>query len=487
MSAASPKEFANLIGGRWLAPSTGEWYEVRNPADLSEVLGRFPLSGVDDVDQAVEASRQALPSWSETPAPRRGEVVANFARLLLQHKDELARILTLEEGKPLSEARAEVERAAREAQYSAGEATRLSGTTFPSDRPGVLCLTIRRPLGVVAAITPWNFPVVAPVRKIAPALVAGNTVVFKPASATPWTAVRIAELLQEAGVPDGVVNLIIGRGGAIGDRLVDAPAVRGITFTGSTEVGVRLYQRAAARMVKVQLELGGKNPAVVFDYPDLDDAAAQIVSAAFQASGQRCTAISRVIVSEREAPALVERLAARIRALRVGPGLDPATTMGPLISLDQVRRVEQYVEMGLAEGATLVCGGRRPTGEIYERGCYFEPTLLDHVRPDSTVAQEEIFGPVLCVTRVASFEEALQAANGVRYGLAAAIFTRDQRLAYRFAEHAEAGMVHLNHGTASEPHVPFGGIKESGMGAYSIGETCKDFFTDLKVLYIKPA
>lgn len=485
MADDTVQAYGNFIDGRWLPPSTGRWYEIHNPADTSQVLGRFPLSDATDVDAAVAAARRAFETWRETPAPRRGELMFRFADALMAHQEELARILTLEEGKPIGEARSEVERAAREARYTAGEATRLAGSTLPSERQGVLCLTVRQPLGVVAAITPWNFPVVSPVRKIVPALVAGNTVVFKPASATPWTAVRLTQLMEAVGLPAGVLNLVIGRGAAIGDRLVDAPDVRGISFTGSTDVGARLYERAARRLARVQLELGGKNPAVVYDYPDLEEAAAQIVNAAFLSSGQRCTALSRVIVSRQEADALVARLAERIRALQVGPGLDPSTTMGPLVSADQLERVERYVEQALAQGAVAVVGGRRLRGGIYDRGYYFEPTLLDRVDPASTAAQEEIFGPVLAVIRVGSFDEALAVANSVRYGLAASVFTRDMALAYRFAQRAEAGMVHVNHGTSSEPHVPFGGVKASGVGPFSIGETNKDFFTELKVVYWK--
>jgi aldehyde dehydrogenase (NAD+) len=354
-----------------------------------------------------------------------------------------------------------------------------------SERPGFTCQTVLEPLGVVAAISPWNFPVVSPVRKIAPALACGDTVVFKPASITPWSAVYIVKLLEKAGFPAGVVNLLIGRGSEVGDRIVDDPRVGGITFTGSTAVGVPLSERAARRMAKVQLELGGKNPAVVVDFDDLELAAREIVSAALQCSGQRCTALSRVIVKADQADALVEKLLEQIHRIQVGDGLDAKTTMGPLSSRSQLTTVESYVQRGLETGAKLLAGGRRLVDDPDRNGYFYAPTLFDHVTPDSPLALEEIFGPVLPVIRVSGFEEAVKVANFTRYGLAAALFTRHMKLAHVFARSVQAGMIHINHGTASQAHVPFGGVKDSGLGAYSIGHTAKDFYTNLKAVYVK--
>lgn len=419
------------------------------------------------------------------PGPQRGALLLRFAQLLEDSKGELGRIVTLEMGKALGEAVGEVGRAAVEARFAAGEASRLDGHTFASERAGFTCATVFEPLGVVAAISPWNFPVVTPVRKIAPALACGNAVVFKPASLTPWSAVYVAKLFQAVGLPAGVVNLVIGSGSAVGDPLVDHPRVGGITFTGSTAVGIPLYERAARRMAKVQLELGGKNPAVVIEHDDLEGAAREIVSAAFLCSGQRCTALSRVIVAQDQADELVERILCHLGGIRVGDGLAEGTTMGPLVSRAQLDTVESYVRRGMETGARLLAGGRRLTSDPDREGYFYAPTIFDHVAPDSPLALEEIFGPVLPVIRVAGFDEAVAVANGTRYGLAAALFTSKMKLAHAFIRRVRAGMIHINHGTASQAHVPFGGVKESGQGAYSIGYTAKDFYTNLKTVYVK--
>ncbi len=479
------EQHSNYINGKWQAPEAGRRYPIRNPASPAQVLGEFPSSSGADVDAAVAAAANAATEWAEVPGPQRGALLFRFAQLLEDSRRELGRIVTLEMGKALAEAVGEVARAAAEARFAAGEASRLAGHTFPSERAGFSCSTVLQPLGVVAAISPWNFPVVTPVRKIAPALACGNTVVFKPASLTPWSAVYIVKLLEAAGFPAGVVNLLIGSGSAIGDRLVDDDRVRGITFTGSTAVGIPLYERAARRMAKVQLELGGKNPAVVFDYDDLEGAAREIVSAAFLCSGQRCTALSRVIVSYEQADELVERILAHVNRIRVGDGLDENTTMGPLVSQGQMEIVESYVRRGLDSGARLRAGGRRLVEDPDREGYFYAPTLFDAVEPGSPLAQEEIFGPVLPVIRVSGFDEAVAVANSTRYGLAAALFTARMKLAHAFIQRVQAGMIHVNHGTASQAHVPFGGVKDSGQGAFSIGHTAKEFYTNIKTVYLK--
>jgi acyl-CoA reductase-like NAD-dependent aldehyde dehydrogenase len=475
----------NYIAGRWTPPTGGSYYQTRNPARPAEALGEFPCSTEEDVDLALAAAETARPNWADTPAPKRAAMLVRFSQLFAESQDELARIVTMEQGKALHESSGEVARASSEASFSAGEALRLSGHTFPSERPGFSCYTILEPLGVVAAITPWNFPVVAPVRKIVPALACGNTVVLKPASLTPWSSVYIAKLAERAGLPAGVLNLVIGHGRTVGDRLISDSRIRGVSFTGSTTVGMRINQRVSQRMAKVQLELGGKNPAIVLDCDDLEGAAREIVAAAFLCSGQRCTALSRVLVEESLADDLVERLRLRILDIRVGDGLDPQTTMGPLVSGEQMQTVNRYVSLGKERGAKLILGGHSLIKDAEKEGYFYAPTLFDHVEADSPLAVDEIFGPVLPVIRVRDAGEAFQIANSTRYGLAASLFTRNQNLVYEFLRRVECGMAHVNHGTASQAHVPFGGVKDSGQGAYSIGPTVKDAFTNIKTVYIK--
>ncbi len=479
------RRHSNFIDGKWVPPTTGRYYETRNPARPAEVLGEFPSSAADDVEAAVSAAKRASPKWRRTPGPERGAALFRFSQLLEAAKQELGRIITLEQGKALGEAVGEVGRAVAEARYMSGEASRILGHTFPSERPGVLCYTVLEPLGVVAAISPWNFAVVAPVRKLAPALACGNTVVLKPASLTPASAVFLTELLEKAGLPPGVVNLVMGDGSVVGGALVDHPDIHGITFTGSTAIGVPLYERAARRMARVQLELGGKNPAVVVDCADLEGAAREIVAAAFLCSGQRCTALSRVIVSEREADGLLEHLVRQVEPIRVGDGLLETTTMGPLVSRKQLETVDGYVRRGVEQGARLVTGGRRLVESPDEQGYFYAPTLFDQVRPDSPLAREEIFGPVLPIVRVRSRTEAIAIANDTRYGLAASLFSDSLPLIREFLDTVEAGIVHVNHGTASQAHVPFGGVKDSGQGPFSIGPTAREFFTTLKSVYVK--
>jgi aldehyde dehydrogenase (NAD+) len=477
------KTYGNYIDGEWVAASSGETYETRDPDRTSEVVGRYPLSTTEDVDRAVEAAHRAFQEWRDVPAPERMEYVHRLIEIWRRRRDELAEAVTLEMGKPIIEARTEVDRGIGEMRFTAGEALRVGGETLPSGRRDLLAYTVREPIGVVAAVTPWNFPVLSPIRKTIPALVHGCTVVLKPASITPLTSAIIVEMLQEAGVPAGVVNLVIGRGGEVGDALVTHPRVRGITFTGSTDVGLGIYEKAAPGNKKVQLEMGGKNGCVVAGCKDPKDAAAQIVAAAYQASGQRCTAISRVIVLEEQREQLEAALVEETKKLKVGRGLDEQTTLGPLSSRNQLQRSIHYVDRAKEDGARVLIGGKEPTGEAFEQGHYYEPTILTDVRPGTPAALDEIFGPVLVVTSAKDFAEALEVHNEVRYGLTSSIFTEDMDLARAFVKGAEAGMVHVNNGTVSEGHVPFGGVKQSGMGAYGIGATNKEFFTSLKVVY----
>jgi aldehyde dehydrogenase (NAD+) len=477
---------ANYIGGQWVPPAAGRYYTTRNPAHPTEVLGEFPSSTSPDVAAAVAAADAAAHAWADTPGPQRGALLFRFAQFLEEAKSDLGKIITLEQGKALGEAVGEVGRAAAEARFMAGEASRICGQTFPSERAGFSCSTVLEPLGVVAAISPWNFPVVTPVRKIAPALACGNTVVFKPATLTPHSAVFLVQLMEKAGFPAGVVNLVMGSGAAAaGECLISDPRVRGISFTGSTSTGLRIYEAAARRMARVQLELGGKNPAVVLDYEDLDGAAREIVAAAFLCSGQRCTALSRVIVGEAQADTLVDRILDHVSRIKVGDGLDTATTMGPLVSKAQLETVEGYVRQGKQSGCALLAGGSALSQDPEREGYYHQATVFDHVRTDSPLAQEEIFGPVLPVIRVKDADEAIAIANSTRYGLAAALFSSRMSIAGEFIRRVQAGMIHINHGTASQAHVPFGGVKDSGQGAYSIGPTAQEFFTNVKTVYIK--
>jgi aldehyde dehydrogenase (NAD+) len=477
--------YANWIGGKWVAPGTADYYMTHNPAHPEEVLGEYPSSGKADAEASVAAADAARAAWANTPGPQRGSILFRFAQLLEDSRNELGKIITLEQGKALGEALGEVSRAAVEVRYMAGEASRPLGQTYPSERAGFSCQTIAEPLGIVATISPWNFPVVTPVRKIAPAIAFGNTVVFKPASLTPWSAVFLMQLLEKAGLPAGVVNLVIGSGSTVGDCLVSDPRVRGISFTGSSDIGRRVAEMAARRFAAVQLELGGKNPAVVVDYDDLDGAAREIVSAAFLCSGQRCTALSRVIVSEAQADELVERILCAVGRIKVGDGLREVTTMGPLVSMAQFQVVEQYVRKAIEEGCAVLAGGRALTEQPERDGYYYAPTVFDRVSPESPLAREEIFGPVLPVIRVRDAEGALAVANQSRYGLAAAVFTSRPELMHKLASGIEAGMIHINHGTASQAHVPFGGRKDSGQGAFSIGPTAREFFTSVKAVYAK--
>src|SRR5215472_15200694 len=368
----------NYIDGEWVAPKSKEYYQTHNPARPQEALGEFPLSAAPEVDAALAAAERARDTWSEMPVTQRAALLLRFSQLLADSTNELAKIITLEQGKALCESAAEVTRAATEASFAAGEALRLCGQTFPSERPGLTCYTVLEPLGVVAAITPWNFPVVSPVRKIAPALACGNAVVFKPSSLTPWSAVFLLTLFERAGLPGGVLNLVIGPS-ATGERLVSDFRVSGISFTGSTAVGIRINECAARRMAKVQLELGGKNPAIVLDCQDLDGAASEIVAAAFLCSGQRCTALSRVIVEDSLADPLVDRLLAHMKRICVGNGLEPGNTMGPLVSREQMEIVAGYVRTGIEGGAMLIAGGHVLTADPESQGYFYAPTLFDRV------------------------------------------------------------------------------------------------------------
>jgi alpha-ketoglutaric semialdehyde dehydrogenase len=455
-----------------------------NPADTSDVLGHVPQQTAQDVARAVERAQEMYPAWRDTPAPSRGRVLARAAEIARSRVDELARLLTREEGKILSEARGEILRGVNLLEWYSGEGFRMGGKTRPSEMPTTMLFTLRQPLGVVAIITPWNFPWAEPVWKAAPALVAGNTVIIKPASLTPLVAQRYVEILEAAGLPKGVLSLAVGPGPEVGDVLVNHPAVRAVSFTGSSEIGGEVYARAARRLAKVSCEMGGKNAVVVMPDADLDLTAAGTAQGAFGSTGQRCTATSLCVVHKELKSRLVDAIVDRARAIRVGNGLEENVAMGPLVDAKQLTTVMEYIEAGRHQGARLACGGRRLTEGEYARGFFIEPTVFTDVDPGHRIAQEEIFGPVLSVIEVASVDEALRVTNGLRYGLSASIYASDANSIMRFVDRVEVGMVHVNSPTVGgEAQIPFGGIKWSGVGGREMAEEGLEFFTELKSVF----
>ncbi|MGQ0550319.1 MAG: aldehyde dehydrogenase family protein [Armatimonadota bacterium] len=473
----------NFIGGRWVDAVGGATLPSLNPA-TGGTLGIVADSGPADIDLAVRAAADAWPRWRAHPAPRRAEIMFRAAELLVRRKEDLARLMTREMGKILAETRGDVQEAIDMTYFVAGEGRRLHGYTTPSEMPRKAAYCVRAPLGVVGIITPWNFPVAIPSWKIIPALVCGNTVVFKPAPETPLVAAAFVSILEEAGVPPGVLNLVSG-GDAAGAALVDHPGVALISFTGSTDVGLHVAARCAARGVRVSLEMGGKNAAIVLDDADLDLVADALTWSAFGTTGQRCTACSRILAHPAVRAEVLDRLASRASRLRVGDGLDLATEMGPLVSAAQRERVERFVEVGRGEGARVVLGGARLAPRGFEGGFFYPPTVLEGVRPQMRVAQEEIFGPVVAVLETASLDEAIEITNGVRYGLSASIFTRDVGSAMRAIEEIRTGIVYINHGTiGAEVHLPFGGTRQTGNGHREGGLQALDVFTEWKSVYI---
>ncbi len=470
----------NLVGGEWLPAGSGERFESRIPA-TGETLASFPRSGAAEVDAAVAAASAAYADWRLVPAPERGEILFRFAALLRAQKVELTELMTREMGKVAAEAGGDVQEAIDMATYMAGEGRRLFGQTVPSELRDKFMMSVRMPVGVVGAITPWNFPIAIPAWKLCPALVCGNTVVLKPAEDTPLLAERFVALLEEAGLPPGVVNVVQGYGEEAGDALVRHPDVPVITFTGSRETGVAVTKAAADELKHVHLELGGKNAIIVMDDADLDLAVDGIIWSAFGTSGQRCTAASRVIVQRGVYEALQLKLVAAAERLRLGPGWDPQTDVGPLINAAALEKVDRYTRIGLEEGAKLLTGGEPAGGP----GFFYRPTVFADVESGMRIAQEEIFGPTTALIPVTSFEAALAAANSVAYGLSSSIFTRDVNLAFRAMRDLEAGITYVNAGTTgAEVHLPFGGTKNTGNGHREAGQAALDVFTEWKSIYV---
>jgi aldehyde dehydrogenase (NAD+) len=474
--------YAHFIGGRRIQTDGPPDLVRANPAATDQVLGSFRSASLETVRSAIQNAAQAWPAWRNTAAPSRGRILLEAARQMDQHREELAHLIALEEGKSIRDARGEVQRAINITEFVSGEGRRFGGYTSASESSTKFAFTTRQPLGVVACITPWNFPIAIPAWKIAPALLAGNSVILKPASATPASAVRLAELYQAAGLPDGVLNVLAARGGAAAEALIDAEEVRAVSLTGSTSTGRHVAARCAARGVMVQAELGGKNAAIVLADADLDLAAAGIVDGAFGSTGQRCTATSRTIVIDSVADRLLDKVVERARKLKVGPGVEEQTDIGPAVSAEQHRTVLEYLDVGRDEGAEAVF-----SGDLGSRtgGHWLAPTVFDRVRPEMRVAREEIFGPVLSIIRVADVEAAFEAANAVEYGLAASIYTQDVHAIFGFVDRVDVGIAHVNQPTlGGEVHMPFGGVKSSGIGPHEQGRDAVDFFTKVKTVYI---
>jgi aldehyde dehydrogenase (NAD+) len=484
MAATGTKTFKNFIGGEWVEAASGETFESRNPA-TGEAIGLFPASGAEDVDRAVEAAQTAYQEWRLVPAPRRGEILMRFAQVLEREKAELTDLMTREMGKVKAEAGGDVQEAIDMTHYMAGEGRRMWGQTTPSELRDKFNMSVRVPVGVVGAITPWNFPIAIPSWKLAPALVCGNTVVLKPAEDTPLLAERFVELLQESGVPAGVVNIVHGYGETAGDALVRHPGVPIITFTGSRTTGVAVTKAAADNLKHVHLELGGKNAIIVLDDADVDLAVEAILWSAFGTSGQRCTAASRVIAHEKIYDALQSKLVAATERLRLGPGWDDATDIGPVINKAAIDKIHAYTKIGSDEGAHLLTGGEIATEGDLGKGFFYRPTIFGDVDAQMRIAQEEIFGPTTALIKVRDFDEAIRVSNGIRFGLSSSIFTRDVNKAFRAMRDLVAGITYINAGTTgAEVHLPFGGTKDTGNGHREAGQAALDVFTEWKSIYV---
>lgn len=477
--------YKNYIDGKWVEAKSGQTFENRNPANCRDLIGLFPASGPQDIDAAVTAAKRAFPKWRLVPAPKRGEILFRVGELLRNYKEEIARSMTREMGKILKETRGDVQEGIDTAFYAAGEGRRLFGETTPSELPDKFAMSMRLPLGVCALITPWNFPMAIPTWKMFPALLCGNTVVLKPAEDTPHTAVKLFEILEEAGVPPGVANLVHGTGEEAGAALVRHRNVQLVSFTGSTAVGREIAAACGHSLKRVSLEMGGKNGQIVMEDADLKLALEGALWGAFGTTGQRCTATSRLIVHREVKEELTEMLVARAEKIKIGDGLEETVEMGPLINEPAREKVHRYVQVGKDEGARLLTGGAIYEEGQWVHGYFYRPTIFDQVTPKMRIAQEEIFGPVLSIIEIGSFEEAIDALNATPYGLSSSIYTRDVARAFRAMRDIEAGITYINGPTiGAEVHLPFGGVKETGNGHREAGTTVYDIFTEWKSVYI---
>ncbi len=484
-TAVVPKVYKNFINGEWVESRSGKAFENRNPANTDELIGMFPLATEDDVNAAIDAAREAYKTWRLVPAPKRAEILFRAAEILVRRKEDLARDMTREMGKVLAETRGDVQEAIDMTYYMAGEGRRLFGQTTPSELPNKFAMSVRQPIGVCTLITPWNFPMAIPSWKIMPALICGNTVVFKPASDTPLSAYNLVQVLTEAGVPRGVVNILTGSGSNVGAPLMKHPDVKVVSFTGSTEIGRVVSTACATDFKHCTLEMGGKNIIIVMDDANLDLAVDGAIWGGFGTSGQRCTAASRVTVHKKLYKEFLDKFTARAKSLKVGDGLDPSTEMGPCVNEGQLKTVMEYVQIGTNEGAKLAAGGHRLDSGNYKRGWFHQPTIFADCDPNMRVSQEEIFGPVVSVIPCDNLDNALDIANGVVYGLSASIYTRDVNKAFRALRDIYTGIVYVNAPTiGAETHLPFGGTKQTGNGHREAGTAAIDFYSEWKTIYI---
>ena len=480
-----PKAFKNLIGGKEKDAESGRTFENRNPANWNDVIGLFPKSDKRDVDNAVDAAKQAYPSWSLTPAPKRGDIIKRAGDILVARKEEIAREMTREMGKVLLETRGDVQEGIDTAYYSASEGRRMFGVTAPSELPDKFTMSMRVPVGVAGIISPWNFPMAIPTWKIFPALVSGDTIVFKPASDAPKTAVTLVEILVEAGVPDGVINIVNGTGNEVGTVIVEHDDIELISFTGSTAVGKQISKSASKSLKRVSLELGGKNAEIVMDDANLELALDGILWGAFGTTGQRCTATSRLILHEKIHEKFLDMLVERTSLLKLGNGLDETMEVGPCVNEAQRQKVHSYVETGKKEGAKLIIGGEPAKGGELDKGWFYKPTIFTDVMPEMTIAREEIFGPVLSVLKAKSIEHAIDLLNGTIYGLSSAVYTKNINNAFKAIRDIKAGITYINAPTiGAETHMPFGGVKQTGNGHREGGASAFDFFTEIKTVYV---
>ncbi|MGH9430726.1 MAG: aldehyde dehydrogenase family protein [Terriglobia bacterium] len=482
---ASPKVYKNYINGEWVESASGQTFENINPANRHEVVGAFQKSTAQDVDAAVEAAKAAYPAWKNTPAPKRGEILFRAAQLLLERKESLSEQMTREMGKVLDETRGDVQEAIDMTFYMAGEGRRQFGLTTPSELQNKFCMTARYPIGVCSMITPWNFPMAIPSWKMMPALVCGNTLVLKPSPDAPLSSYNLVKILEEAGIPRGVVNLVAADGAEVPKRLVAHDDVRVVSFTGSTAVGREVAKACAGSIKHLSLEMGGKNVIMVLDDAEIDLAVDGAVWGGFGTSGQRCTAASRVVVHKNIYREFARKFVERARALKVGNGLDRSVQVGPIINEKQLRKIEDYVKIGKEEGAKLLCGGTRPAGGAYDAGWFFAPTIFGDCSPQMRIAQEEIFGPVVSLIPCEGLDEAIEIGNGVVYGLSSSIFTQDVNKAFRAMREMETGIFYVNASTiGAETHLPFGGVKATGNGHREAAVTALDFFSEWKSIYV---
>jgi aldehyde dehydrogenase (NAD+) len=483
MRTIMTEEFGLFIGGKWEKPAGAKRFVTKNPA-TGEELGSFVSASEKDTVRAIDAAQAAFKSWKETPAPARGQILLRAAEIFKKRKEEIGSFVTKEMGKVIAEGKGEVQEAIDFIEYASAEGRRLLGETVPSELQNKYCFTVRQPKGVIAAITPWNFPIAIPNWKMAAALVCGNTVVFKPASNTSRCAIEIVKVYQEAGLPAGVMNLTTGPGGTVGKILTTDPRVKAISFTGGTDAGTKVYQSGAGTLKYVHLELGGKNPQIVMDDASLELALEGVLFGAFGSSGQRCTATSRLILHEKVYDEFVSMLLKRLKTFAVGNPLDKKVEMGPVASLDQETKILQYIEIGKKEGAKLLVGGQKLKGPQYDRGFFIAPTIFE-AKHGMRITKEEIFGPVLSIIKVKDYEEAVRVATDVDYGLSSSIYTKDVNRAFHAMEQLEAGITYINAPTiGAEVQLPFGGIKNTGNGGREAGTIAIDEFTEIKTVYV---